>query len=57
MSQVTIVVAIYIIGIVLGAFFLDIWGGDTNIKKGLIGLGWTALFIVGIFYADKEKDN
>ena len=26
----------------------------TNIKKGLIALGWTALLIVALFYADKK---
>ena len=27
---------------------------ETNIKKGLIALGWTALLIVALFYADKK---
>ena len=57
MSQITLVVITYIIGIILGAFLLDIWSVDTSIKKGLIGLGWTALFLIGIFYADRDKEN
>tara|TARA_B100000214_G_scaffold250766_1_gene184298 strand:- start:967 stop:1140 length:174 start_codon:yes stop_codon:yes gene_type:complete len=57
MSQITLVVFIYILGIILGAFFLDIWSIDTSVKKGLIGLGWTALFLIGIFYADRDKEN
>ncbi len=57
MSQITLVVVIYILGIILGAFFLDIWSIDTSVKKGLIGLGWTALFLIGIFYADRDKEN
>ena len=54
MSKTMIVIIIYVAGIVLGAFFLDIWGAETNIKKGLIALGWTALLIVALFYADKK---
>ena len=57
MSQITLVVVIYLLGIILGAFFLDIWSIDTSVKNGLIGLGWTALFLIGIFYADRDKEN
>ena len=49
-SKTTLVVIIYIIGVILGAFFLDIWGAETSMKKGFIALGWTALFLVGIFF-------
>tara|TARA_B100000579_G_C22590234_1_gene737690 strand:+ start:293 stop:469 length:177 start_codon:yes stop_codon:yes gene_type:complete len=54
MKQSSIAIIIYIIGVVIGAFFLDIWGAETNIKKGLIALGWTALLIIALFYADKN---
>ena len=57
MSKTTIVVIIYIIGVILGAFFLDIWGAETSMKKGFMALGWTALFLVGLFFADKDKDE
>ena len=56
-SKTTLVVIIYIIGVILGAFFLDIWGAETSMKKGLIALGWTALFLVGIFFVDREKEE
>ena len=56
MSKTTLVVIIYIIGVILGAFFLDIWGAETNIKKGLIVLGWTAIFLVALLYSDKNKE-
>ena len=32
-SKTTLVVIIYIIGVILGAFFLDIWGAETSMKK------------------------
>ena len=52
----SLVIIIYIIGIVIGALFLDIWGAQTNIKKGLIVLGWTAIFLVALLYSDKNKE-
>ena len=55
MRQSSIAIIIYIIGIVIGALFLDIWGAETNIKKGLIALGWTALLMIALFYADKNQ--
>ena len=56
-SKTTLVVIIYIIGVILGAFFLDIWGAETSMKKGFIALGWTALFLVGIFFVDRDKEE
>jgi hypothetical protein len=54
MKQSNIAIIIYIAGIIIGALFLDIWGAETNIKKGLMALGWTALLIIALFYADKN---
>ena len=56
-SNTTLVVIIYVIGVILGAFFLDIWGAETSMKKGFIALGWTALFLVGIFFVDRDKEE
>ena len=55
MRQSSIAIIIYIIGVVIGALFLDIWGTETSVKKGLIALGWTALLMIALFYADKNK--
>ena len=57
MSKTIVVVIIYIFGVLLGAFFLDIWGAETNMKKGIIALGWTAIFLVSLFFVDKDKDK
>tara|TARA_B100000686_G_C16616807_1_gene876935 strand:+ start:727 stop:897 length:171 start_codon:yes stop_codon:yes gene_type:complete len=54
MNKSTLVIIIYVIGIIIGALFLDIWGAETSILKAMIGLGWTALFLVCLFYADKK---
>tara|TARA_Y100000741_G_C17890494_1_gene410919 strand:- start:145 stop:315 length:171 start_codon:yes stop_codon:yes gene_type:complete len=54
MKQSSIAILVYVAGIIIGALFLDIWGAETNIKKGLMALGWTAILIVALFYADKK---
>ena len=57
MSKISIVIIIYIIGLIFGALVLDIWSADTNIFKGLLGLGWTALLLIGLFYAEKYEEK
>mgnify|MGYP001361284883 CR=1 FL=1 len=56
MSQSSIAIIIYMVGIIIGALFLDIWGAETSVKKGMIALGWTALLLIALFYADKNKE-
>ena len=55
MKQSNIAIIIYLIGVIIGALFLDIWGAETSIKKGLIALGWTALLMIALFYSDKNE--
>ncbi len=55
MSKTSIVIIIYIIGLIIGALFLDIWSADTNVLKGLLGLGWTALLLIGLFFTNKNE--
>ncbi len=58
MSKTSKVIIIYIVGLIFGALFLDIWSAETSILKALLGLGWTALLLIGIFLVDKnEKGN
>ena len=57
MSKTTIVLIIYILGRLFGALFLDIWSADTSVLKGLLGLGWTALLLIGLFFAEKHEKN
>ena len=58
MSKTSKVIIIYIVGLIFGALVLDIWGAETSILKALLGLGWTALLLIGIFLVDKnEKGN
>ena len=57
MSKTTIVIIIYIIGLIFGAIVLKIWSADTSVFKGLLGLGWTALLLIGLFFAEKNEEN
>ena len=57
MSKTSIVIIIYIIGLIIGALVLKIWSADTSIFKGLLGLGWTALLLIGIFFTEKNEKN
>ena len=56
MNKSTIIIIIYIVGLIFGALVLDIWSAETS-PKALLGIGWTALLLIGLFFAEKhEKD-
>ena len=57
MSKTSIVIIIYIIGLIFGALVLNIWSADPSVYKGLLGLGWTALLLIGLFFAEKHEIN
>ena len=56
MSKSSVIIIIYVIGIIIGAITLDIWSSETSILKALIGVAWTVLFLISLFLAEK-KDN
>ena len=56
MSKTTIVIIVYVLGLIFGALFLDLWSADTSIIKGLVGLSWTALLLIGLFFAENERN-
>ena len=56
MSKSSIVIIIYVIGLIFGALVLDIWSAETS-PKALLGLGWTALLLIGLFFAEKHEKN
>ena len=57
MSNSSKVIIVYIIGLIFGALVLDIWDAETSIFKALLGLGWTALLLIGLFFAEKNENN
>ena len=56
MSKSSIVIIIYIIGLIFGALVLDIWSAETS-PKALLGIAWTTLFAIALFFAEKEKEE
>ena len=54
MSKSTIVIIIYIIGLIFGALVLYLWNAKTS-PKALLGIGWTALLLVGLFFTEKNE--
>ena len=54
MNKITILVIVYILGLLAAAVFLDLWGSKTG-PKALLGLGWTAIFLIALFYAERKK--
>ena len=52
-NKSTLVVTIYVLGIIFCALVLEIWNAETNIFKASIALVWTAVFLIALFYADK----
>ena len=54
MNNSTLIIIIYIIGLIFGALVLDIWSAKTS-PKAFLGIGWTALLLVGLFFAEKNE--
>ena len=47
MSKTSIVIIIFLLGLIFGALFLELWSAETGPFKALLGLTWTALFLIG----------
>ena len=55
MSKVKIASIIYVIGIIIGALFFDVWGAETTPQKTISVFAWTVIFIIALFFADKNE--
>ena len=55
MSKVKLISIVYAIGIIIGALFLDIWGAETTLLKTMSVFAWTVIFIIALFFADKNE--
>ena len=56
MRKSNLIIIIYIIGLIFGAVVLDLWSADTS-PKALLGIGWTALLLIGLFITEKNEKN
>ena len=55
MNKTTIATIIYVLGILIGAFFLDVWGAETSFIKTISIFVWTIIFLIALFYLDKNE--
>ena len=54
MSKTNIAIVIYLVGLALGAIFLDIWSAETS-PKALLGMFWTALFLIALYFVELKN--
>ena len=55
MSKLTLLTIIYIVGIIIGALFFDVWGAETTFLKTMSVFIWTIVFLIALFYIDKKQ--
>ena len=55
MKKTTIVTIIYILGIIIGALFFDFWSAKTSFVKTISVFVWTIIFLIALFYFDKNE--
>ena len=58
MNKTIIVIIIYILGVIIGALFFNVWGAETSFIKTISIFVWTIIFLITLFYTDKhEREN
>ena len=55
MNKTILVTLIYILGVLIGAFFLKVWGAETSFIKTILIFVWTIIFLITLFYFDKHE--
>ena len=55
MNKSTIAIFVYMFGLIFGAFFLDVWGAETSLVKTISVFVWTIIFLITLFYFDKNE--
>ena len=55
MSKVKILSIVYATGIIIGALFFDVWGVNTTPLKTMSVFAWTVMFIIALFFVDKNE--
>tara|TARA_B100001175_G_scaffold220857_1_gene188008 strand:- start:2380 stop:2553 length:174 start_codon:yes stop_codon:yes gene_type:complete len=57
MNKSIIIIIIYIIGIIVGAFGLGIWSAETSLIKTMSVFIWTIIFLIALFFAEKKGNK
>ena len=55
MNITTIITITYISGVIIGAFFFNLWGPETSFVKTISVFIWTIIFLITLFYSDKHE--
>ena len=55
MNKTTIITIIYIFGVLIGAFFFSLWGAEISFVKTISVFIWTIIFLISLFYFDKNE--
>ena len=55
MNKLTLLTIVYIVGIIVGALFFDVWGAETTFLETMSVFMWTIIFIIALFYIDKKQ--
>ena len=55
MNKLTILTITYIIGVIIGALLFDVWGAETTFIKTMSIFLWTIIFLITLFYYDKNE--
>ena len=55
MNKLTLLTIIYIVGIIIGALFFDVWGAETTFLKTMSVFVWTIFFLITLFFIDKNQ--
>ena len=55
MKKQTIITIGYIFGVLIGAFFFNLWGTETSFVKTISVFIWTIIFLISLFYFDKNE--
>ena len=54
MSKSTLAILIYVAGLIFGALVLNLWSAETG-PTAFIGIIWTTILLIALFYADKHE--
>tara|TARA_B110000037_G_C16933914_1_gene429806 strand:+ start:36 stop:206 length:171 start_codon:yes stop_codon:yes gene_type:complete len=54
MSKSTFTILIYVAGLIFGALALNLWSAETG-PKAFLGIIWTAILLIALFYTDKYE--
>ena len=55
MNKLTLITTFYVIGVLIGAIFFDVWGAKTTFIKTMSIFLWTIIFLIALFYVDKYE--